>query len=38
MDSETRGAIQRATQEARRLLEEDFAAQLNMIALVDGQG
>ena len=28
MDKDTRNAIERATQRARRLLEEDFAAQL----------
>ena len=28
MDKETRNAIDRATQKARRLLEDDFAAQL----------
>ena len=28
MDKDTRNAIERATQRARKLLEEDFAAQL----------
>lgn len=39
MDKDTRNAIERATQKARRLLEEDFAAQLegNFDILVTGE-
>jgi len=38
MDKETRNAIERATQKARRLLEEDFAEQLDGVFDVRADG
>jgi hypothetical protein len=38
MDKETRNAIERATQKSRRLLEEDFAEQLDGVFDVRGDG